>query len=600
MIPRILLGILLLPGCLKPSTLDSGTDDSAVTGTDSDDPGDDSGGPVDLDGDGFNADEDCDDDNAAVNPGATELCNGIDDDCDQQIDNEAQDAGTWYTDADGDGFGSAAVTDCEQPDDAVEVDGDCDDTDASVNPDAEERFDGIDNDCADGVDRLDAEEATRWTVLGLNRDDAIGEHVWAPGDVDSDGATDLLIGAPLYDHGGRADKGVLAFHDADDMGIGREINEGWLSLVGASGDAWLGASAALIDPDAPSRLAVGAPWLNETHTDNGVVFLLRPASEGGITTLDGAVYEARLFGREDYDYNGQALASGDLDGDGVRDLAIGAPGDEDTKGRVYIALGGGDLETTNHKVDDTEYHVKGREAGDNVGSALFVADMDGDGDNDVWMCSAGDDDGGSNAGACYLVNGQSSFSGNDRPDEVDVAKVYGAGAEDGVGTRDGQLAAADFDGDGTMDLAVGVPGDDSAQVDGGAVWIFTGPLSGALSVNEVSVRFNGTGALGAAVVSSGDHDGDGDPDLLVGAPTWQDAGGVLLLNLNGLTGVISADDAAAAAWRGAEPEDNFGASLSAAVDLDGDGTQDVAAGAPGNDEAAQDAGKVYVLPGREN
>lgn len=59
----------------------------------------------DLDGDGFDELEDCDDDNADVFPGADELCDGIDSDCDDVIDEEAGDALNFFADADGDGFG---------------------------------------------------------------------------------------------------------------------------------------------------------------------------------------------------------------------------------------------------------------------------------------------------------------------------------------------------------------------------------------------------------------------------------------------------------------------------------------------------------------
>ncbi len=112
--------------------------------------------PEDSDGDGYNRGADCDDSDAAVHPGAPELCNGADDDCDGQVD-EAEDLDptsnpTWYLDADGDGFGNPSVTtaDCTAPDGYVADGTDCDDSDPAVNPGAVERFDGIDNDC-DGV-----------------------------------------------------------------------------------------------------------------------------------------------------------------------------------------------------------------------------------------------------------------------------------------------------------------------------------------------------------------------------------------------------------------------------------------------------------------
>ena len=96
-------------------------------------------------------DTDCDDGDASVNPSAHEICNGVDDDCNDQVD-DGTSSGTWFTDADGDGYGDASVTACTQPADTVTVGGDCDDGDAAVNPDATELCDGIDNNCDGSLD----------------------------------------------------------------------------------------------------------------------------------------------------------------------------------------------------------------------------------------------------------------------------------------------------------------------------------------------------------------------------------------------------------------------------------------------------------------
>ncbi len=109
---------------------------------------------VDADGDGWLSDEDCDDDDASVHPGADEVCDELDNDCDGAIDEEAVDASTFYTDADGDGFGDpdAAVLACEAGDGLVEDATDCDDDNAETYPDAPERCDGLDNDCDGEID----------------------------------------------------------------------------------------------------------------------------------------------------------------------------------------------------------------------------------------------------------------------------------------------------------------------------------------------------------------------------------------------------------------------------------------------------------------
>ena len=119
--------------------------------------------------DGFVADAtDCDDTQAGVHPGAEEVCDGVDQNCDEQID-EGLDA-TWYADADGDGYGDAAVptVDCACPSGFVADSTDCDDGDADVYPRATETCDGADNDCDGLVDDEDTRVSgqTSWYTDG--------------------------------------------------------------------------------------------------------------------------------------------------------------------------------------------------------------------------------------------------------------------------------------------------------------------------------------------------------------------------------------------------------------------------------------------------
>jgi hypothetical protein len=102
---------------------------------------------------GFVADAtDCNDSDSGINPATWELCDGVDNDCDGTVDIGAVDATDWYQDADSDGYGNAAVstTDCNQPSGYVADNSDCDDTDARIHPGANERNDGVDEDC-DGI-----------------------------------------------------------------------------------------------------------------------------------------------------------------------------------------------------------------------------------------------------------------------------------------------------------------------------------------------------------------------------------------------------------------------------------------------------------------
>ena len=103
----------------------------------------------DADGDGYLASEDCDDSNPNVHPSSTEVCDGFDNDCDDEIDEGV--TAEWYADTDGDGFGDPEnmLAACSEPENYVGIGTDCDDNDPNVWPGNTELCDDVDNNCDD-------------------------------------------------------------------------------------------------------------------------------------------------------------------------------------------------------------------------------------------------------------------------------------------------------------------------------------------------------------------------------------------------------------------------------------------------------------------
>ena len=211
---------------------------------------------VDTDGDGFDdlrvGGEDCDDTDPEVHPAAAELCDEIDNDCDGTIDDDyALDAGVWFADFDGDGFGDPDNSHqaCRQPTGFVANQADCDDLNAERNPSAVEVCDTLDNDCDGDVDE-GAVDASVWyldadgdgfgrasiTLLGCEQPDAYASDASDCDDLSADSYPGAAEWCDLRDNdcNGAIDEGVLLIFYADDDGDGH----------GAAGSAAEGCSPA--------------------------------------------------------------------------------------------------------------------------------------------------------------------------------------------------------------------------------------------------------------------------------------------------------------------------------------------------------------------
>ncbi len=212
---------------------DTGSDTAPADTADSDDSGatvdteDTAVEDPDLDGDGAPASEDCDDTDPLIFPGASETCDGIDNDCDGRVDDadvDLQGTSPWYADADGDGYGNEAYSTyaCEAPDGHVADHTDCDDSDAAFHPGADESdcTDPADYNCDGSVGYADADgdgfaacvdcDDTVATRSPLGTEVCDGADNDCDGTVDNDSAVDAATWYADTDNDGYGDAGVTA------------------------------------------------------------------------------------------------------------------------------------------------------------------------------------------------------------------------------------------------------------------------------------------------------------------------------------------------------------------------------------------------------
>ncbi|MBL0316439.1 MAG: T9SS type A sorting domain-containing protein [Flavobacteriales bacterium] len=174
---------------------------------------------------------DCDDSNASINPGASEFCNEIDDNCDESIDNDVVYV-DYYSDVDGDGFGGDFLGNfCSPPANAVTNADDCDDTDSGIHPNAPEFCDNTDNDCDGAID----EGLATSTYYADNDGDAVGGDLL--GDFCSAPANSSLISGDCNDNDANVYPGATELCNSEDDNCDGSVDEGVLLSFYADEDA---------------------------------------------------------------------------------------------------------------------------------------------------------------------------------------------------------------------------------------------------------------------------------------------------------------------------------------------------------------------------
>jgi hypothetical protein len=586
---------------------------------------------TDADGDGFDVYQDCDDSDAAINPGADELCDGIDNDCSGMIDDYPVDGYTAYVDADADGHGSTTATYfCSYPPYGyVDNQDDCDDGLESVYPGAPEYCDGLDNNC-DGIADNDPINPITWyadvdldgfgdpetsfesceppsgyTDDNTDCDDADADinpdTSWYPDD-DLDGFGDSSDGAginscePPKDHIRNGedcnDSNSEVNPDSEEICDGEDSNCDGLIEDNDWDDDGDGLSECEGDcDDTDASIFPGAVELCDNVDNN-----CSSRSDEGCYYQTEADSDIKLYGvNTESEHFGYSVASGgDLNGDGVDDLVVGAPRStpyltQDEVGRADVYFG--PLSSAIMSPMDADISIDGLEAYDSLGMNVKISsDLNGDGYDDLLVEANGVDVGQHiNNGAVYLFLGPLTAS----PEITEAdAIIRGSGSFSKFG--EDAMQTFDLDNDGADELIGSIFGRDTRA---GALAIFSEP-EGTLSVDDDSdVLITGSMqyAYAGRSMTAGDYNSDGILDIVYGEEGTNQG----FIVYGPITGDLdgSDSDVELSSTKGIDRLPGGTISNLAAGDFDGDGYDDLVIGSMHSSYGATYGGRVATFSG---
>jgi len=469
---------------------------------------------------------------------------------------------------------------------------------------------------------------------GASTADEAGTSVSLAGDINDDGIDDLVIGAPNSTTTG-AFAGISYLLLGTNQGPPNHLDLS--TLDGASGTVINGESifdasgasvstAGDINGDGIDDLIIGAPGASPNVGYSGASYVVFGDDQGlpsplNLSAIDGS--NGIVFNGEGaYDESGASVsAAGDINGDGIADLIIGAPYASGGNGAGYVVFGSDEAWTSPVNLSGLDgssgFRINSAGGGDTLGASVSAAgDINGDGMDDLLIGATLAGTPAAYNGASYVVFG----SDEAWPSSINLSTLDGSsgvvirGVNPGDETGTSVGAAGDVNGDGIDDLIIGSPladpnGDDSGSsyivFGSGQPWTSPFDLSGLNGSNGFSI--NGVAAgdrAGTSVSFAGDFNTDGFADVIIGAPladpNGADSGAsyvvfgsnqvwpasIELSSLDGTGGFV---------LNGVKAGDQSGGSVSTAGDINNNGVVDLVTGARLADPGGNNSGACYVV-----